>query len=250
MNPKYASSLGAAAAVQPNLANPAVNTPQMQNLQNLAAIQFRAGGSDVAQGAFGGEASATADAEAAARAAAQAEEERKLRLRQVELAKQEAENDPKNYTRAVSVDGGYDFYNAKGEKISVGEYSRATGKQIPTALEGSQNQNDTKFSEDYKTLLTYGKAMAGDDDSIKEFTKSEAGKKFLANPDNKNKTYAEVVAAFRNHYDKYMQPGQTNTLTATNASGRDIRSDIVGGTQAGFLTDFLRGKRKNVTYRG
>ena len=258
MNPQYGTTLANAATSSANFGgSPSMgqgNDAQIQNLQNLAQIQFRAGNAGNTMGVFGGAASNAADIEEAKRKAAEAAAEAAMKIRHMKEKVAEEESaallDPKNFVRTVSDDGGYNYFAPDGTPITVQQYSQATGKQIDKALEGSNNPKDAKFITDYKTLLTYGKAISGDNDSVKKFTDSDEGKLFLSNPNNKNKTYAEVVSAFKNHYGSYMQPNQTNNLPAKDNTGRDVRSDIVGGTQAGWLSDWLKGRRNNVTYRG
>jgi len=250
MNPTYGTALArAASAAQPGLAgSPNGNSAQIQHLQNLGALQFRAGGTSLATNAFGGEASSVADQEEAARQAAEAAADAEAKKQAIRDKIKAELTDPDNYVRSVSEDGGYNFYRPDGTPITVQEYSQATGKQIDKALEGSNNSVDNQFTEDYKRLKEYGAAMAGDEDARKAFTESKAGKAFLANPENKNKTYAEIVAEFKKHYSSYMQPQQIETMATKDTAGNDIRSNILGGTGAGMLSDWLNGRRQNVNY--
>jgi len=253
MNPTYGSSLANAASTNANLGgSPNGSDPQMQHLQNLAQIRFKDAASTVALGAYGGEAGNTADLakakfEADAAAAAGAARANAIKAKDKEQYDLSM-SDPKNYQKQIAADGGYNFYKPDGTPITVLEYSQAVGKQVPDVLKGSQSSQDSQFAADYKNLKLYGAAMTGDKTSLDAFTSSKEGKAFIANPNNANKTYSEIVAAFKNHYGGYLQPDQANSMKSTNNTGQDVRSNIVGGSQAGMFSDWFNGRRNNVNY--
>lgn len=253
MNPQYASAVAAAAASQAGLGgSPNGDAGNIQHLQNLAQLQFRGGQTQAAVGGLSGDASNVASNNAAAASASAAAADNSAKATEIQRAAKAKFDasmvDPNNYTRTVAKDGGYNFFNPAGQPITVAQYSQATGKQIPESLKGSNNQNDSQFTKDYQTLLTYGHAMTGDQAALDKFKSSPEGTAFLSNKDNKNKTYAEVVNDFSNHYGSYMQPQQLNTINPVS-NGVDHSNDILGGTQAGWLSDFLNGTRQGVTYR-
>jgi hypothetical protein len=252
MNPQYGTTMANAARANANFSgSPSMgqgNDAQIQNIQNLAQIDFRAGGSGRAMGAFGGEAANTADREEAARRAAQAAAEHALKLKTIQMEKDAALNDPKNYIRSVSADGGYNFYKPDGTPISVQEYSQVTGKQIDKALEGSNNPKDQEFGNSYKALMNYGRAMAGDDDAVTAFKDSKEGKSFLSKPENKEMPFADVVRAFNKNYSNYMQPSQGQAILdrGKNYANQAITNQ---GNWAG--ANWLRGiANPAVKYRG
>lgn len=261
MNPTYGTDLAKAAAYQPNLGgSPNGNSAQMQNLQNLAASGFRSAMVDKSMGGFIGSANQAVDEAAIARAAAAANanaEEKKQAIRD-KMAADLA--DPANYIKQVAADGGWNFYKPDGTPISVLEYSRVVGKQVPDVLSGSQNYKDSEFADSYKSLLDYGKSMMiGDAESIKAFKESKNGKDFLSRPENKNQTYATVVAAFNKNFEKYLQPNQTDTLPSRDSSGRKIGGDaidmgsgdpIINWQTGAIKADWLKNYHaKNVNYR-
>lgn len=51
--------------------------------------------------------------------------------------------------------GGYTFYDDKGKPISAAEYSALTGDSIDKVLEGSLDQNDIKFTQEYSMKRQY-----------------------------------------------------------------------------------------------
>ena len=251
MDDRFATALAAAAASQANLGgSPNGSGQDIVNLQNLAQLQFRAGSAGNAVGAFSASAKADADkkeAEARAAAAAQDAEDKKKDNYDKILA---AYTDPKNYQQKINDAGGYDFYDPLGNKISVQAYSKATGKQIPDVLKDSQDQNDQRFVSDYKDLLEYGRALAGNDDSVKKFRDDKKYAGFLEK--YKDKSYADVVNDFRTSYAGYFQPKQLDTLQSRDASGRNITQDTIStdGPANGFM-DWLQNKKrvKGLNYR-
>ena len=251
MDDRFATALAAAAASQANLGgSPNGGGQDIVNLQNLAQLQFRAGSAGNAVGAFSASAKADADkkeAEARAAAAAQDAEDKKKDNYDKILA---AYTDPKNYQQKINDAGGYDFYDPLGNKISVHAYSKATGKQIPDVLKDSQDQNDQRFVNDYKDLLEYGRALAGNDDSVKKFRDDKKYAGFLEK--YKDKAYGDVVGDFKKAYGTYMQPNQLDTLVSRNAQGQNITADTISadGQANGFL-DWLRGRQRanGVNYR-
>jgi hypothetical protein len=196
-----------------------------------------------------------ADQEEAARRAAEAAADAEAKRQAIKDKIQEELNNPDSYVRSVSEDGGYNFYKPDGTPITVQEYSQATGKQIDKALEGSNNPKDNEFSDAYKSLMEYGRALNGDNEAVKAFKESKNGKDFLSNPENKNQTFETVVAAFQKRFGQYLQPSQLDNLTSTNSGGRNITQDAADmGTSdfltGNFLTNWLgRYKKENVNYR-
>lgn len=208
MNPKYATTLANAAnAAQTGLGgSPNGNSPEIQHIQNLAAIQFRAGGVTGAQNAFGGEANNVTDRDTAARALAYAQQEAARKVQEMKDKMAADLADPNNYVRSVAQDGGYNFYKPDGTPITVQEYSQATGKQINKALEGSNSRQDLEFTSEYDKLKQYGAALAGDSDAATKF--KEKNGDWLNKPGNKDMSYTDVVSNFKKYYNSYFQLGQ------------------------------------------
>lgn len=251
MDDRYATALAAAAASKANLGgSPNGGGQEMVNLQNLAQLQFTAGGAERATGAFTGNAKATADQEEAQRqAAAKAAEVEQAKKDNYEKALAEMQ-DPKNYRQEIADDGGYHFYDPMGNKIDVQKYSRAVGKQIPDVLKDSQNQNDARFVQDYKDLLDYGRALAGDEDNVKKFRDDKKYSGFLQR--YKDKSYGQVVTDFKKSYTDKFQPTQLDTLRSKSADGKtNITGDTISPDGKASWTDWLMGKQrsKGVNYR-
>lgn len=250
MNPQYASAVAAAAASQAGLGgSPNGDAGNIQHLQNLAQLQFRGGQTQAAVGGLSGDASNVASNNAAAASASAAAADNSAKATEIQRAAKakydEAMSDPNNYTRTVAKDGGYNFFNPAGQPITVAQYAQGSGKQIPEALKGSNNQQDTQFTNDYQKLIDYGHALAGDKTALDKFKASNSD--WLAA--NSNKTYADVVGDFKDHYGNYMQPNQTNTFQDKNVAGQPIVNDTASPVGVGnWLGDFLQ-QRSGVNYR-
>ena len=251
MDDRFASALAAAAASRANLGgSPNGGGSEMVNLQNLAQLQFSAGASELATGAFGADAKAAADREEAqkkAAAAAADQEQKKKDAYDKILAELK---DPKNYRQELNDKGGYDFYNPMGDKISVQEFSQATDRQISDILKDSKDGADIQFKQDYEDLMSYGRALQGNEEDVKKFREDDKYKSFLDK--YKDKSYADVVGDFRKSYGGYFQPQQLDTLQSKDASGRNITQDTIStdGPANGFM-DWLQNKKrvKGLNYR-
>lgn len=250
MDDRFASALAAAAASKANLGgSPNGDSSDMVNLQNLAQVQFSAGNAGNAVGAFGADAKSTADREEAQKraAAAAAEAEQKKKDAYDSILKEL--KDPKNYRQELNDKGGYDFYNPMGDKISVQEYSQATDKQISDILKDSKDGSDIKFSEDYKDLMSYGRALQGNDEDVKKFRDDSKYKGFLDK--YKDKSYSDVVGDFRQNYSGYFQPKQLDTMQSKDSTGRNITQDTISTDGKSQWYDWLRGRQttKGLNYR-
>ena len=250
MDKRFASALAAAAASKAKLGgSPNGGGSEMVNLQNLAQLQFSAGASELATGAFGSDAKAAADREEAqkkAAAAAADNEQKKKDAYDKILAELK---DPKNYRKELNDKGGYDFYNPMGDKISVQEYSQATDQQISDILKDSKDGSDRQFAEDYKDLMSYGRALQGNDEDVKKFREDDKYKSFLEK--YKDKAYSDVVNDFRTNYAGYFQPKELDTLQSKDASGRNITQDTISLDGKSQWYDWLRNRQttKGLNYR-
>lgn len=68
--------------------------------------------------------------------------------------------DPTKYQKVVNVnDGGYDFYDPEGNKISPIDYARVTGKPILDVMDKSGRQSDEDFRLDYEAMIDLNSAV-------------------------------------------------------------------------------------------
>lgn len=216
MDERFAQALMQAASQRANLGgSPNGGGQDMTNLQNLAQLQFAEGGTGVAAKAAGGAVSNQANNE---------ERQRSVQAQIADVlarskASQEQFNadleDPKNYKREIAEDGGYNFYNAKGDPISAGDYARARNERVADVLKDSQNSSDQDFLNDYKDTMALGRIMStGNKEELEDFYKKRPGLQDFMKK-NKIQTFDGYVNAFRNSYaDKFTQ-GEAQGATAT-----------------------------------
>jgi hypothetical protein len=58
--------------------------------------------------------------------------------------------DPNNYKQVLKDDGGFDFFDPAGKKISVQAYSQVVGKRPSDILAKSENSLDRQYVQDHK----------------------------------------------------------------------------------------------------
>lgn len=81
----------------------------------------------------------------------QAEAARQARIRELEerQKKLQEESDPGNYRRVRKEDGGFDFYDAAGNRIDIAQFARDTGSTPAALLKESDNPFDRQYVNDY-----------------------------------------------------------------------------------------------------
>lgn len=135
-------------------------------VQKYYSAPFRLGASDAATGALVGAAGdITQQREAAARAAHSA------RIKAIEDM-----NDPKKYQKVKKPDGGFDYFDPLGKKISVATYARVQGKNPQDILKDSENELDKQFLQDYERVAELRRIRAtGDVEALKKIEKKYPG---------------------------------------------------------------------------
>lgn len=99
-------------------------------------------------------------------------DEIKARLQEIQ-----DKNDPAKYQKIKRQDGGFDFFNPKGEKIAPGEYAQVQGKSISDIFSDSDNLYEQQFRSDYESLNKLGQAWAsGNTEEIKKILGVETDK--------------------------------------------------------------------------
>lgn len=61
-------------------------------------------------------------------------------------------SDPKNYQQVKKDDGGFDFLDPDGKKISVNQYSKVTGLTPDEILKSSDNKLDRQYVNDFNNM--------------------------------------------------------------------------------------------------
>lgn len=110
--------------------------------------------------------------------------------------------DPSKASMTLSKDGGYNFYDGKGNKININQFSLMVGKRPDEILADSQNPKDQKFVADYKVMRDFAGAWVnGDNQTLQQLRASDPAK--YNELISTYKTPADMVNAFRNYYTDY-----------------------------------------------
>lgn len=104
--------------------------------------------------------------------------------------------DPSKYQQVENKAGGYDFYDPKGNKITVDQYAKVTGQNRAAVLKDSQDPSDIQFRNDYNNLQDLLQAtMDNDKTKLDEYYKNQPGLK--------NMKPAELIDKFKSYYKGY-----------------------------------------------
>lgn len=120
-------------------------------------------------------------------------DEIKARLQEIQ-----DQTDPAKYQKVKRADGGFDFFNPKGEKISAGEFAQVQGKSIADLFSDSDNLYEIEFKNDYEQWKKLGEAwQKGDTKQIEKLLEQ--------NPDElkafkKGQTFEEFTKKFIDSY--------------------------------------------------
>lgn len=132
--------------------------------------------------------------------------------------KQEMQNtqdavDPKNFRKVQKEDGGYDFFDGAGHKISIQQYAQATGQRPTKILSDSENSLDRQYLADYKNLNELLNATAQNDTKKLESMYKE-------NPGLKDSIQGlkpdDLIRQFRQAYPNIYQTDNVNANPTGN----------------------------------
>lgn len=137
--------------------------------------------------------------------------------------------DPNKYQKAPKADGGFDFFDPKGNPISVAEYAKVTGKPVASILKDSQNFKDIQFIQDFDELQELVDATAN---GLTPEEKEKIEKKHPGIVGKiKNLTPDELIKQFRSYYPNVYNPAATSSQVTdtTRPAGEEIYSGQGGG---------------------
>lgn len=238
MDPRFLQTLLAANNPTNLGGSPLGNGADIQNLQNLAQLQFKAGAAAPAIAAAGGAAKSKAAEEAAAAEAARQQQIASVKQKISDNA--DLADDPKNYKAQINDKGGYTFYDPSGKEIIAAQYAKATNQRLTDVFKDSQDPHQQDFSKTYKQVAAYGKALATGD-------KKTAEKLFESDPAfgqfARGKTFKQVVDAFHQGYGDYLRPQQADAIKqdAQNGGSLDKMGMAAPTPGRGMLGDFING---------
>jgi hypothetical protein len=88
---------------------------------------------------------------------------------------QQQQQNPANFKRVPSQDGGYNFTDGAGNKITAWQYAAATGQDMSSVLKGSQNPNDQQYIKDESILNNLSNAWYSQDPLAQDKAAQQAG---------------------------------------------------------------------------
>lgn len=136
--------------------------------------------------------------------------DRDAQARAAEVARLKELSNPENYQRVVREDGGFDFFDPSGKKISAMAYAQATGKGLEGAITGSTNVKDIQALKDYSLVKkTYELASNGDQEGIKNLMND--------NPILKDKVPQDLIDTLHQVYPElfFVESGDTEADWST-----------------------------------
>ncbi len=117
-----------------------------------------------------------------------------------------ATNPEKYYKQVLKPDGGYDFLDPAGKKITVQTYAQAVGKQPSQVLAKSENSLDRQFIQDHKHVEETVNAIYNNDGAY--FTKLQkedpeeytALREIIKGAGNNEKAVQDILNKFKSAY--------------------------------------------------
>lgn len=93
----------------------------------------------------------------------------------VALNNYQQQQNPANYQRTQSQDGGYNFTDGTGKPITAWKYAQSTGQDVAAVLKGSKNPTDQQYIQDETNLNAISNAWASGDKSAINKAATQAG---------------------------------------------------------------------------
>lgn len=119
-----------------------------------------------------------------------------LKLQAQDLADQ---NDPSKYAVKRKDDGGYDFFDPKGNQIDIATYTQKTGLKAADVLKDSENPIDIQYREDYTNLQDLINAVVNkDEDKLAQYEEAHPGI-------TKSKPQ-DIIQQFKDYYKRIYTP--------------------------------------------
>lgn len=156
---------------------------------------------------------------------------RRLDEIQQRIKDMEDEQDPSKYYLQLREDGGFNFYNPKGEQISLAKYSLATNKTADEILKKSGSNRDQEYVQRQEILNKIAEARYyGEKDKEEELIKKYSGNDKDIEKAVKTTTVDEMMRSLARAYgdvlgDNFQQQGGTG-LGSSSPTNIDIRSNF------------------------
>lgn len=99
-----------------------------------------------------------ANAQAAAAAARDAAQRKEAAKNEEIKQKYKDYSNPEKWRQVSKADGGYDFYDPLGKKVTVAQFAEVKGQQPYQVLKDSDNSTDQQFIREYNALKAFSSA--------------------------------------------------------------------------------------------
>ena len=228
MQPEFQKTLQAADQIQAPT-SPLGNFPE---LANFFKNSFQSPTRQAGLGAY-----ATQNQIATGNAEAGAAYARKLKISELsDKANKMDPSNPDNYKKIAKDDGGYDFVDPSGAKISVQQYSRAitqlTGKKLTPeqVLSDSTNSIDRQFVQDHANLeKLINASINGDVEGRNKLALQVGGKELVNYLDKGKATPDQLIQQFMSYYPHIygVKGAPSGASTVRNGAG------LIGYTPTG-----------------
>lgn len=220
---KYAQALQAPVAGTPT--SPLGDFPELRGMYD---VRFQNAGKAGAMQALSSTRSIQEQNARAAEAAAKRAEIDKL---QESIKQKQALADPNNYQKVAKEDGGFDYYDPSGNRISVADYAKIKNTTPAKVLADSENNLDRQYIQDHKNLNELlNTVSSGDQDKLKKIYESNPG----LEQSIKGMKPDELVRRFRQSYPNIYGDNNVNSSqnVYANPTGnvRDISQNMFGGS--------------------
>lgn len=155
-----------------------------------------------------------------------------------------ASHPEKYYTQKLKPDGGYDFTDPTGQKISVQEYAQAVGKQPSQVLSKSENSLDKQYLQDHKYTEDVVNAIYNNNGKFfTDLQKSDpeefnALKKLISDSGDNEKAVQNILERFKGLYPNVYSP-QSGKSGNVRAPQKNVTDALQGGGGNPF-TDFMK----------
>lgn len=195
---------------------PASPLGSFPDIAALFQSQFQLGESSAPVAGMVGTA-ATDDANARAAAEAARRKEAAALKSKIEDATQKIKDyqNPSKWQQVQKDDGGYDYYDPLGNRVSIAQYAEVQGKRPHELLEKSQNSLDQQFVNEYGLLKDYTQAVyAGDLEKVEKLKENPVLGDIAKELDST--TPEAMWKSFIEYYDNYFNPDNVNAAPRGN----------------------------------
>jgi hypothetical protein len=152
---------------------------------------------------------------------------------------QNAQN-PANFKRAPSPDGGFNFTDGSGKPITAWQYGAATGQDMSAVLKGSQNPVDQQYLKDEATLNNLSNAWYSQDPQAQTKAAQQAG--FKSSDDLHKTLQAQNINTPQDLWKAFMSAYPNVWGSGTGTSVGNVRGDLPSyGGQTQTPSTFLSG---------